>query len=180
VDLERLRDPLPAQAGAEQRATAVDRELVGEPDGEDLAPADESLASVGLPRAVNRFVASPDPNSAAALRVLATAYVRFARERPALYALLTTAAAPGKPGDERKELWNRLLVVGTPTGDWDDTGAAVATWAFLHGFIALEQVGLYGTSGPRGGLARGIDALVTGLRAQAEDISEAQPDRPRP
>jgi hypothetical protein len=50
--------------------------------------------------------------------------VRFAAERPALYALLTTPAAPGQPGAERKALWNRLLaVVGALTGDVDDTDA---------------------------------------------------------
>ena len=71
---------------------------------------------------------------------------------------------PGQPSAERKALWNRLLaVVGALTGEPDDTDAAVAVWAFLHGYAALGASGLYGASGPCGGLTRGIHALARGL-----------------
>jgi hypothetical protein len=109
--------------------------------------------------------------------------VRFAAERPALYALLTTPAAPGQPGAERKALWNRLLaVVGALTGDVDDTDAAVAAWAFLHGYAALGAAGLYGASGPRGGLARGVAALARGLARDPGRVAPVGPARraPRP
>jgi hypothetical protein len=51
--------------------------------------------------------------------------------------------------------------VDTPA---DDTDAAVALWAFLHGFITLERAGLFGTPGPKGGFARGVKAMAAGLR----------------
>ncbi|GJG86806.1 TetR family transcriptional regulator [Gemmatimonadetes bacterium T265] len=119
------------------------------------AEIDAALARVPAER-------SGDP--AAALRATADVYVRFARGRPALYALLADAAVQARPGEERKALWNRLLaVVGALTGDADDTGGAVAVWAFLHGFVALGAAGLYGASGPRDGFARGVAALAAGL-----------------
>lgn len=101
---------------------------------------------------------------AAALRATADAYLRFARDRPAFYELLAVPADPAHQAGERKALWNRLLaVVGALTGDADDTAGAVAVWAFLHGFVALEAAGLYGASGPREGFARGVAALAAGL-----------------
>jgi AcrR family transcriptional regulator len=134
-----------------------------------LAEAAAAALSARIDAALARE-AAPQADAATALRRTADAYVRFARERPALYAYLTTAAPAGGaggaalPGAERKALWNRLLaVVGALTGDADDTAGAVAAWAFLHGFVALEQAGAYGASGPRGGLARGVDALARGL-----------------
>lgn len=123
------------------------------------AEIDAALARVP---ALGHVEASSDP--AAALRATADAYVGFARERPQLYAVLADAAVPDRPGEERKALWDRLLaVVGALTGDADDTGGAVAVWAFLHGFVALGAAGLYGASGPRDGFARGVAALATGL-----------------
>lgn len=135
-----------------------------------LAEAAAAALADAIDGTLAALASAADAPAAAALRAVATAYVRFAHECPARYALLTTAAAPGgrdtgHPGDERKALWTRLLaVVGALTGDPDDTAAAVATWAFLHGFVTLEQAGLYGASGPRGGLPRGVDALAQGLR----------------
>ena len=70
-----------------------------------------------------------------------------------------------KPHEARAALWTRLLqVVGDLTGSADDTEAAVALWAFLHGFITLERAGLFGTPGPKGGFARGVKAMAAGLR----------------
>ncbi len=132
-----------------------------------LAEAAAAAMAGALDEALAAVAAGGDDGAAdgaAALRATADAYVRFAAERPALYALLTTPAAPGQPGAERKALWTRLLaVVGALTGDADDTDAAVAVWAFLHGYAALGAAGLYGVSGPRGGLARGVRALARGL-----------------
>jgi hypothetical protein len=95
---------------------------------------------------------------------MAVVYARFARERPALYSFLVGEGVPAEPNVERKALWNRLLAAVAPlTGDADDTGAAVAAWALLHGFAALERAGMFGASGPRDGFARGVDALARGL-----------------
>ena len=100
-----------------------------------------------------------------AVTALAHTYLDFARSRPALYDLLMaprapTLAAPG-PG---KDLWTFVLTrVESVTRRPDDTAAAVVVWSFLHGFVSLEQGGLFGSSGPRGALERGLGALLVGL-----------------
>jgi AcrR family transcriptional regulator len=138
---------------------------VGDLAGLEALLAESAAAELAHAMDAARRAAGADDDPAAAFRTAAATYVRYAREHPARYALLTIAAAPDQPGAERKALWNRLLAaVGALTGDPDDTPAAVAAWAFLHGFVALEAAGLYGASGPRGGLERGIEALARGLR----------------
>jgi|GEM_PF-651349 len=111
---------------------------------------------------------------------MANEYLRFAREQPSLYAMLTSATVPlpatepssptamSIPHVARAALWRRLLqVVGDLTGTRDDADAAVALWAFLHGFIALERGGMFATSGQKGGFARGVKAMAAGLRRPA-------------
>lgn len=97
------------------------------------------------------------------LLAAADAYLSFARTWPARYSML---AAPYSPGqlDARKALWNQLLqLVDDCTAKVDDTAGAVAVWAFLHGYVVLEQSGMFGASGPHDGFARGITALAVGL-----------------
>ena len=108
-------------------------------------------------------------SAAEAIEALAQVYLGFAAERPARYALLSldtsrSALGPRQPVAARKALWEFLLeIVGVLTGNPDDTDGAVSLWSFLHGFATLRAAGLFGASGPRGGLARGVQALITGL-----------------
>lgn len=116
----------------------------------------------------NSVSAEHATSAAAALSVAAHEYLGYASEHSARYQLLTTEFIEAEQAlathVARKELWNLLLsIVGQLTDDSDDTSAAVATWAFLHGFSALQQAGLFGASGPRDGLQRGVLALVRGL-----------------
>ncbi|WP_310570641.1 WHG domain-containing protein [Gemmatimonas sp.] len=133
---------------------------------------------------------------------MANEYLRFAREQPALYAMLTTpgglltsatptsvttaaianAIAHTIPQTARAALSKRLMqVVGELTGATDDAEAAVALWAFLHGFITLERAGMFGASSPKGGFARGVRAMAAGLRRPASGghpaIAEPEPSR---
>ncbi len=107
--------------------------------------------------------------AAGAFEALAGAYAEFAAAEPGLYAALTTDTSrsswAAQPGVERKALWNLVLqVVGRLTNNPDDTGAAVAAWSFLHGFASLRAAGMFGSSGPRDGFARGLAALTAGLK----------------
>ncbi len=95
------------------------------------------------------------------LKPLANAYLEFARENPALYHLVAGVPSAGDESPEAKAVWKLLLEVVE-----DDTAAAVAVWSFLHGYATLDAAGKFGKSGPRGGLARGLTALATGLRAK--------------
>ena len=100
-----------------------------------------------------------------ALRGAAHAYLGFARTHPLLYGLLLAPRppAPATPGPA-KDLWNFVLtLVGDITGIADDTSAAVALWAFLHGFVLLERSGQFGLSGPLGGFETGLNALLEGF-----------------
>jgi AcrR family transcriptional regulator len=93
----------------------------------------------------------------------ARTYCQFANEHPELYDLMMTNFAPANV-PEGKHLWNLVLeVIGRITGNSDDTSAAVALWAFLHGFVTLKRNGLFGPSGPQHALEVGIDALIAGL-----------------
>lgn len=144
--------------------------------GELLAAMDAAIARA--PRSAR--VESPKMP----MLFMANEYLRFAREQPALYAMLTRPAGALAAGENtpaptaavasvsqvvprvaRVALWTRLLqVVGDLTGSADDSDAALALWAFLHGFIALESAGMFGTGGPKGGFARGVKAMAAGLR----------------
>ncbi len=90
-------------------------------------------------------------------------YLRFARERFSLYAFVMQNRHPERYGSGAgKAVWNILLETASGiSGQSDDTAAAVATWAFLHGYATLEHSGAFGPSGPRGGLERGVEALLS-------------------
>lgn len=98
--------------------------------------------------------------------------MNYARAHPHLYDLLLIkseelsseqlAASPGK------HLWNTLLrLVGKLSLHPDDTDHAVALWVFLHGYVALERSGMFGASGPQGGLEAGLDALMNRMESNA-------------
>ncbi|MGL4612171.1 MAG: TetR/AcrR family transcriptional regulator [Trueperaceae bacterium] len=89
-------------------------------------------------------------------------YITFARQHPALYDLMM--AKLSSPTGAGKALWNFVVsLVGEPTKKSDDTAAAVAFWSFLHGYSVLDRSGMFGASGPRGGLEVGLEAFLKGL-----------------
>jgi AcrR family transcriptional regulator len=143
---------LVAEAAAARLQARLEAAVCGVPDGRGRS----GTQSVGTGPAVR-------------LRLAAQAYRTFARAHPGLYAVLITdtsgsALGATQPGTARKALWNALLALVAPlTGNDDDTGAAVAVWAFLHGFASLEDAGMFGASGPQDGFERGVDALAAGL-----------------
>jgi AcrR family transcriptional regulator len=98
-----------------------------------------------------------------ALKLCAETYLEFCRAHPHLYDLMHTPGVYASVG-ERKELWNTVLsIVGTVTGNPDDTAATVAFWAFLYGFCSLERSGQFGPSGAKGGFEVGLEAFNTGF-----------------
>jgi len=109
--------------------------------------------------------ATRDRTGPDALHAAAHAYLAYARAHPHRYDLMLAPRppAPATPGPG-KQLWNLVLSLLSPiTRHPDDTNAAVAFWAFLHGFIALERSGLFGQSGPQHGFDTGLHALTRGL-----------------
>jgi AcrR family transcriptional regulator len=97
-----------------------------------------------------------------AIQEVAKAYLKFAKQHPALYSLMMTRL--NAPNGAGKELWNFVLeLMSQVTRHKNDTPAAVAFWSFLHGFSVLEMSGMFGASGPRGGLEAGLEAFLNGL-----------------
>ncbi len=133
------------------------------PDREALeaALADEGSRLLG---AALREASEGQP-AAEALRRASHAYLTFARARPDLYSLMHAPRPPALAGPgPAKDVRNLVLdLVGGLSGRPDDTAAAVAFWAFLHGFAQLERGGQFGLSGPQKGFERGLEALIQGL-----------------
>lgn len=123
----------------------------------------EAGAAHSLHSAIRGAVAEREPREA--FLAAGEAYLDYARQEPQLYALLLRdeqvyLAEPGAG----KDLWNEALqLVGSVTGNPDDTAGAVAFWAFVHGFVVLERSGMFGPTGPKGGFERGLRALLEGL-----------------
>jgi AcrR family transcriptional regulator len=125
-------------------------------------------AAYALQDALRR--ATADRTARAGAEAASQAYLDYARQHPHLYALLLTKAEEQSPaaltGTAGKGLWNSLLeIVGRLSGNPDDTAHAVALWTFLHGFAALERSGMFGASGPRGGLQVGLTALLDAMES---------------
>jgi AcrR family transcriptional regulator len=105
-------------------------------------------------------------------------YLHFARKRFPLYSFVMQNPFPetyrSKAG---KAVWNILLEAASAVSrQSDDTAAAVATWSFLHGYATLEHAGVFGASGPKGGLERGVEALLGNFRSRAQSLQkEHQP-----
>lgn len=121
--------------------------------------------------------ASADPD--AGFRRIVDAYLRFARERFSLYAFVMQNRYPERYGSAAgKAVWNLLLEAASGvSGQPDDTAAAVALWAFLHGYATLEYSGAFGASGPKGGLERGVEAFLSNFRSHAHSIGKEHPPR---
>lgn len=129
----------------------------------EIAVAEEILNVMLGELQTASMTANPDIR----FRKTADAYLRFARERFSLYSFVIQNRLPetyrSKAG---KALWNLLLESASAvSGQPDDTAAAVATWSFLHGFATLEHSGAFGTSGPKGGLERGVEAFLSNFRS---------------
>jgi AcrR family transcriptional regulator len=100
-----------------------------------------------------------------ALREAATAYLAFAQAHPALYGLLMRSheQTAGLMQAEHA-MWDFVLrVVGSTVGETVAASAAVALWAFLHGFIALERAAILGDQKPRSGFSVGLEVFLAGL-----------------
>ena len=135
----------------------------------EVAVAEEVLRAVWV--ALQTASEATDPETR--FRATADTYLRFARERPALYSLIVQNRIPGVYGAKMgKAVWHLLLQAASGvSGQPDDTAAAVATWSFLHGYATLEQSGAFGASGPQGGLERGLEAFLSNFR---RSVSSAQ------
>jgi hypothetical protein len=97
--------------------------------------------------------------------VSATAYLTFAQDHPAWYALLMRfhVQTPGLL-EAGHEMWTFVVgLVEDAVGAERVASAAVALWAFLHGFTQLERAAILSEQKPRSGFQVGLEALLSGL-----------------
>ena len=85
-----------------------------------------------------------------AIRSIAQAYVRFAREQPHVFSLTLMPSAAETEGDAAHvQSWSFVLGhVARIYGEKRAPEAAVALWAFLHGITALEAARVFGERKP--------------------------------
>jgi AcrR family transcriptional regulator len=141
----------------------------------EVAVAEEILSVMLVEFRTASAIADPDTR----FRRMADAYLRFARERFPLYAFVMQNRHPERYGSgPGKAVWNLLLEAASAvSGQPDDTPAAVATWAFLHGYTTLEHSGAFGRSGPKGGLERGLEAFLICFRSRGQSDQKEYPAR---
>jgi AcrR family transcriptional regulator len=137
----------------------------------DRATLEATIAEEGFRRLHADLVATAAGTRSgnAALRASATAYLGFAQAHPAWYSLMMRfdVQSPGLL-EAGHEMWTFVVglvedVVGAETA----ASAAVALWAFLHGFTQLERSAILSEQKPRSGFQVGLEALLAGLTASS-------------
>jgi AcrR family transcriptional regulator len=95
--------------------------------------------------------ASADTNPSTRFRNVVNVYLRFARERFPLYTFVMQHNHPERyASGAGKAVWDLIIDAASAVSEKaDDTAAAVATLAFLHGYVTLEHSGAFGPSGPK-------------------------------
>lgn len=108
-------------------------------------------------------LAARPPAHADALWPAADAYLSFARERPHLYALMTS---PQRDASVSEGLWADVTALLTPlVGASRAPEVGVALWAYLHGAAGLESMHPFHSGKPHAGLHVGLRALLGALVA---------------
>ena len=99
-----------------------------------------------------------------AIRAIAQAYVRFAREQPRIFSLtLLPSDADKEPDAAHVQSWQFVLAPVTRIyGPKRAPEAAVALWAFLHGITALEAAGVFGKRKPLSSFQFGLQLWFAG------------------
>jgi AcrR family transcriptional regulator len=105
-----------------------------------------------------------------ALRAGAAAYLAFAEAHPAWYSLMMRFDEPSPgPFASGHEMWSYVVgLVGSVVGAENAASAAVALWAFLHGFTLLERAAILSDEKPRSGFQAGLEALLAGLTPHSQ------------
>ncbi len=108
-----------------------------------------------------------------AIRAMASAYIRFAKNNRYLYEVLMSLQASEHDASSRRSLWTFTVEqVQRMAGPDLAAKASVALWAFLHGVVTLEAAQVFEESKPASGVAFGMDAWLVAVTAagQAEAI----------
>ena len=128
----------------------------------EAAMAAESLRRLHL--VLKRAAGKKEPRQA--IRAIALAYVRFAREHPHVYGMMLSRDAGPEGADVHQESWRFIVEqVGRLSGEAHAREASVALWAFLHGFTVLASARVFGKEKPSTGFEFGLDAWLAAASA---------------
>ncbi len=115
-----------------------------------------------------------------AIRSIAKAYVRFAREQPQVFSLTLMPSTAKTEGDAvHVQSWRFVLGhVARIYGEQRAPEAAVALWAFLHGMTALEAARVFGERKPVSSFEFGLRMWIeAAMAAIGKKSSVQQPPR---
>ena len=104
-----------------------------------------------------------------AIRSIARAYVRFARDEPEIFSLTLLPSDTGA-GEEAMHIHSWTFVLGQVAGLYGEQRApeaAIALWAFLHGMTALEGAGVFGERKPASSFEFGLNMWLEGASRTA-------------
>ena len=142
----------------------------------DRAALEAAIASEGMHQLQTALAtATTGRDGLDALHSAAYAYLDFARTHSALYNMLMQPhEAPSNSPMAEHSLWHFVVNllenrIGLSTEASAD--AAVALWAFLHGFVELEQADVFGRQKPRSGFEAGLEAFLIGLAADKREVN---------
>ncbi len=121
-----------------------------------------------LQKALHKAAGKKPPEEA--IRSIAKAYVRFAREQPHVFGLTLMPSSSEMEGDGAHiESWRFVLGhVARIYGEEKAPEAAVALWAFLHGMTALEAARVFGERKPVSSFEFGLRMWI---KAASADMS---------
>lgn len=136
-----------------------------------LSTLQEALAEESrcrLEEALRKAAGKKPPEQA--IRSIAQAYVRFAREQPQVFSL-TLMPPPAETGGDAAHVQMWRFVLGHVAGLYGEERApeaAVALWAFLHGMTALEAARVFGERKPVSSFEFGLRMWI---KAASTDMS---------
>jgi hypothetical protein len=98
-----------------------------------------------------------------AIRSIARAYVRFAREQSQVFALtLAPSAIESQSEPSHLKSWHFVLEQVARIYDEERAPeAAVTLWAFLHGMTVLEAAGVFGERKPASSFESGLQMWIS-------------------
>lgn len=132
----------------------------------DRAALEAAIAEEGFRRLHADLVAAVGKHVGKdALRAGAVAYLTFAQAHPEWYALLMRFHVQTPVLLEAgHQVWIFVVeLVENAVGAERAASAAVALWAFLHGFTQLERAAILNEQKPRNGFQVGLEAFLSGL-----------------
>ena len=129
----------------------------------NLAALQSALAEesrVRLHQVLKKAAGHKSPEGA--LRSIAKAYVRFARDQPQVFSLTLMPPTTETEGEAAHVLSRNFVLehVARLYGEEKAPEAAVALWAFLHGMTALEAAKVFGERKPASSFEFGLQIWI--------------------